>query len=347
MMTRRLYHVIAQRKSWTDTVLLTPEARRDVEWWIDALDAWNGKAFVTPSKADIIIDTDASDTGWGAVMYTSHGPRHVSGFWSNPLRRASINYRELMAVYLALRAFHSSLRNKTVLLRSDNVVTVCYTNGLGSGKIDNLAALGTAIANRTLDDNISLVATHLPGLHNVFADRLSRRTDPTDWTLRRSAFHRLDVRWGPHTIDRFANSANSHCHRFDSRRWDLGAETVDTLSRLWSPTDNNFVNAPFALIPTILDHIRRSHATATVIAPVWSAQPWFAQLLSMSVAAPVLLQQSDFLPGPSRRCEPHKNLGWQMAAFRLSWNGSHPDGRPTLGHWWRTHGHHVLSARSN
>ena len=319
MMTHRLYRLISTRTTWNSAVHVTPAARQDLEWWLDALETWNGQAFVDQTTADYIMDTDASDSGWGAVLYLPTGPLRASGFWDGGWRHSSINSRELMTVYLALQAFRQHLQGKTLHLRSDNVATVCYVNRLGSGKVDHLARVARAITNVTFDLDLTLSATHLPGLLNTIADRLSRRVDMTDWTLKPAAFQRLEQRWGPHTIDRFASSANRLCHRFDARQWDLGVETVDTLSRLWSSQDNNFVNAPFALIPIILAHIRRSRATATLVAPVWPAQPWFRTLLRMSVDSPILLPQDDFRPGLAGRCEPHKNPQWQMAAFRVSW----------------------------
>jgi len=319
MMTHRLYRVISTRTTWNSAVHITAAARLDLEWWLDALDTWNGQAFVDRTAADYTMDTDASDLGWGAVLYLPTGDVHASGAWNSELRHSSINHRELLAVYLALKAFHPHLHDKAVHLRSDNVTTVCYVNRLGSGKVDRLADLAHAITILTYDLNLTLMATHLPGLLNTVADRLSRQVDRTDWTLSREAFQRLERRWGRHTIDRFASSANRHCHRFDSRHWDMGVETVDTLSRLWSPTDNNYVNAPFALIPIILAHIRRSRTTATLIAPVWRAQPWFRTLLRMCMDTPMLLHQHDFHPGLAGHCEPNKNRHWHLAAFRVSW----------------------------
>ncbi len=318
MMTRHLYRLIAKRKSWNGKLHISEAARRELEWWIDALDTWNGQAFVDHTAADLMMDTDASDSGWGAVLYLPTGNLHASGFWGVALQHTSINHRELLTAYLAIQAFQQHLRGRTLHLRSDNITTVCYLNRLGSGKIEALADLAQAITNLSFDLDLTLMSTHLPGQLNTIADSLSRRVDKTDWRLTTEAFERLDERWGPHTIDRFASSANRHCPRFDSRTWDFGTETVDTLSKLWDTNDNNFVNAPFALIPTILAHIRRSRTMATVIAPVWPAQPWFRTLLRMSDDDPVLLQQQDFRPGLSGHCEPHKNAQWKLAAFRLS-----------------------------
>ena len=43
-------------------------------------------------------------------------------------------------------------------------------------------------------------------------------------------FRWLDNLWGPHTIDRFANSHNKQTERYNSRFWDVGSEAIDTFT---------------------------------------------------------------------------------------------------------------------
>ena len=62
-------------------------ARGELSWWITHLSVVNGRALSSPSP-DIIIYTDASMWGWGAVS----GQTKTGGAWSNQERSYHINY---------------------------------------------------------------------------------------------------------------------------------------------------------------------------------------------------------------------------------------------------------------
>ena len=51
----------------------------------------------------------------------------------------------------------------------------------------------------------------VPREENKTADYISRMVDQDDWILKPAVFKVLDTRWGPHTIDRFADM---HNHRY-------------------------------------------------------------------------------------------------------------------------------------
>ena len=54
---------------------------------------------------------------------------------------------------------------------------------------------------------------------NEFADYLSRVVDYDDWMLNPVVLQELDIMWGPHTIDRFADVHNRQLERFNSCYW--------------------------------------------------------------------------------------------------------------------------------
>ena len=56
------------------TTALSTEAKDELQWWLAHLNAWNGRALVRPSP-DVIIETDASRTGWGggSLPRRNHG----------------------------------------------------------------------------------------------------------------------------------------------------------------------------------------------------------------------------------------------------------------------------------
>ena len=57
---------------------------------------------------------------------------------------------------------------------------------------------------------IDLTVRYIASKDNSQADALSRGSPFDELVLRRQAFDALDVRFGPHTVDRYATAANAH-----------------------------------------------------------------------------------------------------------------------------------------
>ena len=64
--------------------------------------------------------------------------------------------------------------------------------------------------------------------------------------------------------------------------WNPLTSGVDALAQKDWGSVKNYVNAPFALIPKVLQ-IVKEQAVATIIAPKWPAQTWYRDLVSMTV----------------------------------------------------------------
>ena len=79
-------------------------------------------------------------------------------------------------------------------------------------------------------------------------------------------FCTLEVKWGPHTIDKFANSMNAQLVQYNSRYWEPGTEVADTLTCSWAD-DNNWLCTPIYLIPRVLRHAKNSMAKGTLVVP--------------------------------------------------------------------------------
>ena len=52
------------------------------------------------------------------------------------------------------------------------------------------------------------------------------------------SFHRIDLVWVPHSIDRFANHLNAKLPRFNSRFSNPGAEGIDAFVMDWAGENN-------------------------------------------------------------------------------------------------------------
>ena len=83
------------------------------------------------------------------------------------------------------------------------------------------------------------------------ADFLSR----IDRCLSPLSFYRIDLVWGPHTVDRFANHVNAKLPRFNSRFWNPGSEGIDAFVMNWDG-ENNYACPPICLILRLLLHMR-------------------------------------------------------------------------------------------
>ena len=60
---------LAEKKkhNYKARVTLTPECKAELIWWAESLEHHNGQSFIVTSQ-DLVITTDASRTGWGAVV---------------------------------------------------------------------------------------------------------------------------------------------------------------------------------------------------------------------------------------------------------------------------------------
>ncbi len=307
------------RFGWNKRVPVSASALEELRWWSTSLKDWNGRA-ARPRPHTAVLTTDASEWGFGATLElpaSEHSPARtlsLDGQWTASEALRSSNWRELKTVDLALAHWTALLTNQSALVRSDNATTVSYVNRFG-GKYEALHDIASALHRRAWASGMELRAIHIPGTSNVVSDALSRLTDKTDWRLRKSAFRRLEAKWGAHTVDRCASRANALLPRYNSRTADPGAEATDCLYQDWTG-ENNYVCPPFALMSRILRLIERQRVPTTLVAPAWLHANWWPMLVR-SCTAVVRLTHADFKAGRSGKVEPWNNNRWNMAAFRF------------------------------
>ena len=316
---RNVYRMLNSRRTWDEAMSWSAEAREDLAWWITSLDGWNGRLLVPPATCDLQLSTDASGTGWGATLSAPVG-QTASGFWGPEVSAETSNFRELLAVYLALLSFKRLLYGKTVEILSDNVTVVALINRLGASQ-PRLDAIAQNIWAFAFQHQIMLVAHHISGYLNVQPDELSRIPLRHEWTLHLSVFRQLERMFGPHTVDRFASLATALMPVYNSRFLDPCTSGIDALGQSDWRQHNNYVNPPFRLISRVLDVIEAQRAQATLIAPLWPGQPWMGRLRRLSVCPPVRLPpvtQSCLPLLPHQQIEPHRNRRWTLCAWRIS-----------------------------
>lgn len=314
LLLRNLYRLLSTRQSWNDILRLNSACIADLQWWSDSFKSWNGRV-IDKRPIDIQITTDASSVGWGATL----GTLEAAGSWTSAISHKHSNYRELLTVLMALKSFAKHVKNKVVQILTDNVTTVAYVNKLG-GSTSGLSQIATAIWTECFKLNVNLSAKHLAGRLNIHADRLSRINPNSthEWRLHPAIFKYIDNIWGPHEIDRFANINNAHCVKYNSLYADPNSMGVDALAQNDWDKYNNFVNAPFHLLPKILAKTVHQKASATVIAPVWPAQPWYGTLVKLANGLNLSFPSSVRIRWAlGRRPEPVKNRKWKVCAWRI------------------------------
>ncbi|KAL0161197.1 hypothetical protein M9458_044922, partial [Cirrhinus mrigala] len=204
---QHLLHDRVPRWAWhrgTLRIGVSLQCRRLFSPWSDPAFLQAGVPLGQVSR-HLVVYTDASSTGWGAVC----NGQAASGSWTGPRLQWHINCLELLAVLLVLRRFRPMLRHKHVLVRIDSTATIAYINHQGG-------------------------AIHIPGELNRAADQLSRQsTHPGEWRLHPQVVQLIWSHFGEAQIDLFASPESSHCQLFYSlSEAPLGR---DALAHSWPP----------------------------------------------------------------------------------------------------------------
>ncbi len=289
---------------------VSKETKMDLQWWIDNLPG--GKREIIIPDPSVVITSDASTKGWGGEFQGETS----GGLWTAAERKLHINCLELKACGLVLKSFCRDLRATHVRIRTDNTTVVACINKLGSCK-KTCNAIAREILLWGRERGLTLSAEHLPGKENEAADRESRqaRVD-TEWKLREEVFKKVIQKLGECDTDLFASRSNKQLTRYVAWRPDPGAWKIDAFLLSWTNI-NGYVFPPFSLYPGVLAKVERDEAEVTLIAPIWTTQPWFTKLLRLLVANPIILPKNTIInPHNSELEHPIKDL--RLMACRLS-----------------------------
>ena len=164
-------------RRYTATVELSTGFRADLDWWLEVMPLWNGRAMMrspSPPLADLLtLETDASDWGCGGRC----NGLFFSCEWPAALRSWSINARELAAVVLAFVIMGPEFHRHHVSVSCDNMAAVAVLQR-GHATCPRMTGLMRALhISQTIHD-FAYTAHHLPGMANTAADLLSRNDLP-------------------------------------------------------------------------------------------------------------------------------------------------------------------------
>ncbi len=260
----------------TYRVSLTPSCRRTFSPWSDLAFLWAGVPLKQVSR-HIVVSTDASATGWGAMC----NGQAAAGLWTGPQLQWHINCLELLAIWLALRRFRTLLHEKHVLVRSDNTATVAYIKHQGGLRSRRMSQLARHLLLWSQKHLRSLRAVHVPGELNHAADELSRQHAlPGEWRLHPEILQLIWRRFGDAQVD----PDTSHCQFFFSLS--EGTLGTDALACSWPRGLRKYAFPPVSLLAQTLCKVRKDEEQVLLVAPYWPNRTWFPELMLLATAPP-------------------------------------------------------------
>ena len=172
---RRIINAAKKARNLHSKIHLKAEMKKDFRWWLKCLGSHNGVKWfpdmISESNSTLVF-TDASDTAAAAVVDAKWTILYFDGRYSW-VKEKSINYREMLAVVLAVSTFGRYLKNKSVLMDIDNKGMQQAVQS-GKSKEKEIMALIRCIYFYTSTNNVQYRTVFIEGKTNVLEDRLSR-----------------------------------------------------------------------------------------------------------------------------------------------------------------------------
>jgi ribonuclease HI len=288
-------------KGWDGACAPNPSLKGDLLWWSSSIATNRPKKLLLP-QISAMMTTDASPTGWGAVLESSGMQQIAFGSWKGKQAQLSSNAKELSAVRKGLKRFISqgALKQDTALLiRSDNTSTVGDINRLSAATslLSYLQKLFTVAKNH----RIYLHAMHLPGVQNQEADSLSRLGEAREYFLKEEIYRVVTaaLSFEPE-IDAFASTPY------------LPSGTAmeypgDALRTSWSGR-RLLLHPPVHLLTKTIAKAYSEEAEAILIVPQWPGQPWASILRKIEQRRRILGSYEETMTPTPR----FKREGWRF-----------------------------------
>ena len=324
------------RKRWRLDVKISRRVIRDIEMIADLPMMWRSHEMTTPPET-MVLTTDASLTGWGGHLSTpGQGvesledvfsetfvtdrpfPHPTAGLWETlHTESGEMVYLELEAVTRAIRAFAPELQESTVRVYVDNMSVVSIINRCRS-KSDRVMQGYDALWDELMKYRIKLRAEHVGTEDNVLADRLSRRSDPTDYRhstdLVKLAQSLFDIVM---TVGCFASEAAHQPQMQHHTRYRTPGAPTNTYTTRWG--DGVWLTPPFSQVARALQHAKQCNARGVIVHPMWRSATWWPMLQQLTVRRETFDAARFVQPLVSNEATPEPIAGnWLMAMSYIS-----------------------------
>jgi len=253
------------------------------------------------------MDTDASSTGWGAILYRLADSSVAAGTFSTKDMPLRIHIKEMMAVRSGLDALGQDVRDCFLDIYTDNTV-VEATLVRGSGRVPELQAFAEELLRFQLQRNVIIKVHRVTTGDNVAADELSRGTygvisrkyDKNDHRLSPQHFRLLQSWYSlPFSIDACASAGNAQVYRYIARELEHhpGCVAVNVLAypfpRVGGVREFVYCNPPWPIISAVWRHFRLSRVRGVMIVPDYPQEQWYALLKRDAVSVRTLASVGD------------------------------------------------------
>jgi len=218
-------------------MFISDHSKKEILWWKEnILHAEHHIHHIPP--IDQTIYTDASYLGWGAYDPNLPNSSPIQGRWTEEHADKHINELEMFATKYAILSLASPSTNH-IRVMSDNTTCISYINKMGGSKSHSCNAVASDIWKFCIENHMWVSAAHIPGKHNIIADKASRVfSDAAEWMIDHSIFNRICHEFGNPTIDLFASYQNKQLDNYVSWHPDPGSHAIDAFTIPW---DNNFI----------------------------------------------------------------------------------------------------------
>ena len=285
----------ALKAAWNVSLVLSPEALSEVDFWLAAVSPdvdsasflWlaslrgssiaepGGGTEIGPAELATVMASDASDKMMGGWMQAAGSPDGQRLLARERLGGAvghlSSTWRELTGFELVCRTFVGAglVVNSTVIALLDNQ-SAALAIEFGSKKKplhDIVVRIWSFLGRHGIDVDAAWMRRNRAGVK--VCDFVGKRDDDQAWQLDPGIFAEIDadLAFGGqhgHTVDMFSDNSNNQLPTFWSRWWCRGTAGKDAFAQDWR-LHNGFANPPFVLIPRVVAEARRRKAALTLV----------------------------------------------------------------------------------
>jgi len=272
-LTRSIYDALGQDRTLMKDVRISDQCLQDISTIVN-LDQLERSRPIWPPIPTATVTTDASDTGWGAVL---NDAQLAQGFFEGDSLHWHISAKELWAVFLALQQFLDTVRNRNIMVVTDNMtVRAILSKGVSSSP--QLMDMYRTMAAFCSQNNIHVQARYIPTGDNKVADALSRIDPRGEWQVSREIFNMVQNRFGRFTIDRFAAPGLATTERYNSVIPAHNSQG-DAFESTWNnPRERSWLCPPIGLVSRVVDKLRQEGEEAVLVAPYWPTATWYPSL---------------------------------------------------------------------